>query len=234
MRRLKNIFLLIIFLVLLVYVLYFAFHIDTVKVEGTYIYTEEEIKNSVFSRKYSDNELVLLLYKKIFGIDKLPFVEDIDINYEDRNTVLLYVYDKAISGCIKYMGQYVYFDKDGTVLESLARRRQEVPLVSGIKFGNFSIGEKFKVEDESLFDAIMNVSQLVNHYDISVKRIHINDGDIVLYSGNVQVHLGKKKLYNDELAVLSEVLITTNEKKLNGIIDMENYSAGDKIVLKQN
>lgn len=234
MRRLKNILLFIIFLFLLIGVLYFAFHIDTVKVEGTDIYTEEEIKSSVFVKKYFDNELILLLYNKIFGINKLPFVEDIDIDYEDRNTVMLHVYDKAISGCIKYMGQYVYFDREGTVLESLPRRRQEVPLVSGIKFGDFAIGEKFKVEDDSLFDAIMNVSQLINHYGISVKRIHINDGDIMLYSGNVQVHLGKKKLYNDQLAVLAEVLNTANKKKLSGTIDMENYNTGDKIVLKQN
>lgn len=234
MRRLKNILLFIIFLLLLISVLYFAFHIDTVKVEGTNIYTEDEIKDSVFVREYYDNEIILLIYNKIFGINQLPFVEDIDINYEDRNTVLLHVYDKTISGCIKYMGQYVYFDKEGRVLESLPRRRQEVPLVSGIKFGNFSIGEKFKVEDDSLFDAIMNVSQLINHYEISVKRIHINDGDIIIYSGNVQVHLGKKKLYNDQFAALSEVLKTTNKKKLSGIINMENYNTGDKIVLKQN
>lgn len=234
MRRLKNILLFGIFLVLIIFVLYFAFHIDTVKVEGTSIYTEEEIKTSVFARQYSDNELILLLYNKIFGINKLPFVEDIDIDYEDRNTVLLHVYDKTISGCIKYMGQYVYFDKEGRVLESLPRRRQEVPVVSGIQFGDFSIGEKFKVEDDSLFDSIMNVSQLISHYGISVKRIHVNDGDIMLYSGNVQVHLGKKKLYNDQIAALSGVLGTTNKKKLSGTIDMENYNTGDKIVLKQN
>ncbi len=234
MRRLKNILLFGIFLILIIFVLYFAFHIDTIKVEGTSIYTEEEIKTSVFARQYSDNELILLLYNKIFGINKLPFVEDIDIDYEDRNTVLLHVYDKTISGCIKYMGQYVYFDKEGRVLESLPRRRQEVPVVSGIQFGDFSIGEKFKVEDDSLFDSIMNVSQLISHYGISVKRIHVNDGDIILYSGNVQVNLGKKKLYNDQIAALSGVLGTTSKKKLSGTIDMENYNTGDKIVLKQN
>lgn len=214
--------------------LYFAFHIDTIKVEGTKIYTEEEIKASVFTWKFLDNGLLLRLYDKFFKTGQLPFVEDIDIFYEDRNTVILYVYDKTVSGCIKYMGQYVYFDKEGRVLESLPRRRKDVPVVTGIKFGDFAIGEKFKVEDETLFDAIMNVSQLISHYKTSVKRIHINDGDITLYSGNVQVHLGKKKLYNDQFAALSEVLEITGKKKLSGTIDIENYKHGDKIVLKQN
>ena len=234
MRRLKKILSTVIILCLLVCVIYFAFHIDTIKVEGTKIYTEEEIKASVFTWKFLDNGLTLRLYDKFFKTGQLPFVEDIDIYYEDRNTVILYVYDKTVSGCIKYMGQYVYFDKEGRVLESLPRRRQDVPVVTGIKFGDFSIGEKFKVEDETLFDAIMNVSQLISHYKTSVKRIHINDGDITVYSGNVQVHLGEKKLYNDQFAALSEVLGTTGKKKLSGTIDMENYKTGDKIVLKQN
>lgn len=234
MRSLKRILLFIIFLFLLAGLLYFAFHIDTVEVEGTEIYTEEEIKASVFSRRFSDNGIMLRVYNKFFGIDMLPFVEYIDIKYKGRNTVVLHVYDKTVSGCIKYMGQYVYFDKEGRVLESLPRRRQEVPVVTGIQFGDFSIGEKFKVEDSSLFDAIMNVSQLISHYGISVRRIHINDGDVIVYSGNVQIYLGKKKLYNDQFAALSDVLKTTNKKKLSGIIDMQNYKNGDKIVLKQN
>lgn len=234
MKRLKRILLTAIFLFLVICVLYLAFHIDKVEVEGTKIYTEEEIKASVFTWKFLDNGLILRLYNKYFKICRLPFVEDIDIYYEGRNTVILHVYDKTISGCIKYMGQYVYFDKEGRVLESLPRRRKDVPVVTGIKFGDFSIGEKFKVEDETLFDVIMNVSQLISHYNMSVKRIHINDGDVTVYSGNVQVHLGEKKMYNDQFAALSEVLVTTGKKKLSGTIDMENYKTGDKIVLKQN
>lgn len=234
MKRLKRILLTAIFLFLVICVLYLTFHIDKVEVEGTKIYTEEEIKASVFTYKFLDNGLILRLYDKYFKTGSLPFVEDIDIYYEGRNTVILHVYDKTISGCIKYMGQYVYFDKEGRVLESLPRRRKEVPVVTGIQFGDFAIGEKFKVKDETLFNVIMNVSQLISHYGMSVKRIHINNGDVTIYSGNVQVHLGEKKLYNDQIAALSEVLVTTGRKKLSGTIDMENYKTGDKIVLKQN
>lgn len=234
MKRYKKMLIAVMLLFLLLAFIYFWFHIDSVKVEGTEIYTEEEIEKSVFTRRLSDNELVFRIYNKIFGINKLPFVEDIEVRYESHDTVVLHVYDKTISGCIKYMGQFVYFDKEGRVLQSLSEHRQGVPIVTGIKFGDFTIGEKFDVEDETLFDAIMNVSQLIGHYQIDVKRIHVNDGDIMIYSGNVQVHLGKKSLYNDELAALSDVLKTTNENKLSGVIDMENYKPDDKIVLKQN
>ena len=67
MKRYKKIFICIIILFLLIFVPYFWFHIDTVKIEGTEVYTEEEIKASVFSRKFSDNSLILRLYNKFLA-----------------------------------------------------------------------------------------------------------------------------------------------------------------------
>ena len=175
MKVIKKILIGIGVLALVILFCYFWFHIDNVKVSGTEIYSSQDIEKSVFSRKFSDNQLVFRVYQKIFGINKLPLVEEIEVKYKSHDTVELVVYDKTLSGCIKYMGQFVYFDKDGIVMQSMSEHREGVPIVTGIKFGDFTVGEKFKVDDDSLFDAIMNVSQLVNHYGISVKRIHINN-----------------------------------------------------------
>ncbi|MCD7824906.1 MAG: cell division protein FtsQ/DivIB [Clostridiaceae bacterium] len=214
--------------------IFFGLRIQKVNVEGTEIYTEEEIKQSVFSRKYSDNELFFAIYSKIYGINKLPFVEDIEVTYDNMNTVTLHVYDKTISGCIKYMGQYVYFDKDGIVLQSMQEKRDGVPVVTGIQFGTFTIGEAFQVKDDTLFQSIMNLSQQISHHEINVKRIHVEEETISLYSGNVKVLLERKEQYDDELSALSSVLETTEEKNLSGTIDMQGFESGDKIILKQS
>lgn len=233
MKVIKKILIGIGVLALVILFCYFWFHIDNVKVSGTEIYSSQDIEKSVFSRKFSDNQLVFRVYQKIFGINKLPLVEEIEVKYKSHDTVELVVYDKTLSGCIKYMGQFVYFDKDGIVMQSMSEHREGVPIVTGIKFGDFTVGEKFKVDDDSLFDAIMNVSQLVNHYGISVKRIHINNSEITLYSGNIQVFLGKRLKYDEQLAALSSVLETTTSEKLSGTIDMSKYESGDKIILKK-
>ena len=233
MKVIKKILIGIGVLALVILFCYFWFHIDNVKVSGTEIYSSQDIEKSVFSRKFSDNQLVFRVYQKIFGINKLPLVEEIEVKYKSHDTVELVVYDKTLSGCIKYMGQFVYFDKDGIVMQSMSEHREGVPIVTGIKFGDFTVGEKFKVDDDSLFDAIMNVSQLVNHYGISVKRIHINNREITLYSGNIQVFLGKRLKYDEQLAALSSVLETTTSEKLSGTIDKSKYEPGDKIILKK-
>lgn len=214
--------------------LFFGLKIEKVNVEGTKIYSAEEIRQSVFSRKYSDNELIFAIYEKIYGINKLPFVEEIEVTFENRNTVTLHVYDKTISGCIQYMGQYVYFDKDGTVLQSMKEKKKGVPVVTGIRFGTFTVGDKFDVKDDSLFSTIMNLSQLIAHYDITVDRLHVEEKKMYLYSGGIKVMLKKKTLYDDEMSALSSVLDTTAAKNFEGTIDMQNYKVGDKIALKLN
>ena len=39
-------------------------------------------------------------------------------------------------------------------------------------------------------------------------------------------------MYDDQMTALSSVLKTTSEKDMEGSIDMVNYEAGDKIILK--
>lgn len=234
MKVLKRILIGILLLVFMVFLCYFIFHLDTVKVEGTEYYSEEEIKQAVFTRDYSDNEIMFFIYSKIYGISTLPFVEEIEAEYHNPRSMTLHVYDKTISGCIQYMGQYVYFDKDGIVLQTLPEQIEGVPVVMGINFGNFTVGKPFDVEDDSVFDSIMNVSQQIGHYGMQIDQIKITDGAIRLISDSLQIDLGKKEHYDDEMAELAGVMEEAAKQNLTlkGSIDLKNYKEGDNIIVK--
>lgn len=233
MKVLKRLFIGIVSIVVIVFLCYIIFHLDTVKVEGTEFYTEEEIKASVFVRDFSDNEIMFFIYDKLFGIDTLPFVEEIEAEYHNPRSMTLHVYDKKISGCINYLGQYVYFDKDGIVLQTLPEQKEGIPVVIGINFGTFTVGQPFQVSDDSVFDSIMNVSQQISHYEIPVDKIKVTDGAIRLTIGSLKVDLGKKERYDDALADLAGVIEKAQSENiaLNGTINMENHTAGDRIVM---
>lgn len=234
MKWLKRILAGVAGIALIVFLCYFIFHIDTVTVEGTEYYTDAEIKNAVFTRDFSDNEIMFFIYDKMFGINTLPFVEEIEAEYHGPRSLTLHVYDKNISGCINYLGQYVYFDKDGIVLQTLPEKKEGIPVVTGINFGNFTVGKPFQVEDASVFDSIMNVSQQIGHYGMDVEKIKITDGEIRLVIGSLKVDLGKKERYDDAMSELAGVLETAQEEnlKLNGTIHMENYTSGDRIIVE--
>ena len=65
MKVIKKILIGIGVLALVILFCYFWFHIDNVKVSGTEIYSSQDIEKSVFSRKFSDNQLVFRVYQKI-------------------------------------------------------------------------------------------------------------------------------------------------------------------------
>lgn len=219
----------------LLLILYFACHIDQVKVEGSGYYSEEEICDRVLSRKFSDNSIILFVYQKLYGIPSLPFVEQIDVIYNSPRSITLQVYDKTISGCIKYMGQYIYFDKKGIVLETLPEKRPGVPEVLGVEFEDFAVGEKVATKDHSIFGAIMNLSLLINHYNLDVSAIKFDGKEVILKIGKVKAYLGKQEIYDDAIANLSAVMeqATKERLELEGVAHMENYKSGDMISIRK-
>lgn len=232
MKHIKIIGGVILGLFLIIAGVFWFLRITDVTVEGGEIYSEQEIISSAMSDKYDYHTLYFLAKSKLGHVSCLPFVQEIDVEWKSPSAVVLHVYDKTISGCVKYMGQYIYFDKDGVVLQSLAEPMDGVPVVTGIKFGKFTLNEAFEVKDSSLFETIMNLSRLIRHYKVQVDQIKFDGKNVTLYSGKVEVYLGQKEFYDDDMAALASVLKKTNKKGLAGTIDMENFNSGDRIILK--
>lgn len=232
MKHIKIIGGVILGLFLIIAGVFWFLRITDVTVEGGEIYSEQEIISSAMSNKYDYHTLYFLAKSKLGHVSCLPFVQEIDVEWKSPSAVVLHVYDKTISGCVKYMGQYIYFDKDGVVLQSLAEPMDGVPVVTGIKFGKFTLNEAFEVKDSSLFETIMNLSRLIRHYKVQVDQIKFDGKNVTLYSGKVEVYLGQKEFYDDDMAALASVLKKTNKKGLAGTIDMENFNSGDRIILK--
>lgn len=232
MKHIKIIGGVILGLFLVIAGVFWFLRITDVTVEGGEIYSEQEIISSAMSNKYDYHTLYFLAKSKLGRVSCLPFVQEIDVEWKSPAAIVLHVYDKTISGCVKYMGQYIYFDKDGVVLQSLAEPMDGVPVVTGIKFGKFTLNEAFEVKDSSLFETIMNLSRLIKHYKVQVDQIKFDGKNVTLYSGKVEVYLGQKEFYDDDMAALASVLKKTNKKGLAGTIDMENFNSGDRIILK--
>lgn len=232
MKHIKIIGGVILGLFLIIAGVFWFLRITDVKVEGGEIYSDQEIISSAMSDKYDYHTLYFLAKSKLGRVSCLPFVQEIDVEWKSPAAIVLHVYDKTISGCVKYMGQYIYFDKDGVVLQSLAEPMDGVPVVTGIKFGKFTLNEAFEVKDSSLFETIMNLSRLIKHYKVQVDQIKFDGKNVTLYSGKVEVYLGQKEFYDDDMAALASVLKKTNKKGLAGTIDMENFNSGDRIILK--
>lgn len=201
--------------------------VETVYVEGNVHYTNEEVIEMVMEGRYGSNSLLLSLKYKDKSIVGIPFVEKMDVSVLDPHTIRIEVYEKALAGYVEYLERYMYFDKDGIVVESSLQKTSGIPQVTGLIFDHVTLYEPLPVEDSSIFKAILNITQLVNKYNLSTDRIYFgSDGSVTLYFGDVRVALGGWENLDEKIMRLQYMIPELDGKK--GTLRMENYTEDTK------
>jgi cell division protein FtsQ len=212
------------------FILYTTCSLKTVIVEGNSHYTNEELEKKVITKKTDRNTFLLYLRYKYGKADSIPFVQQINIEMVDRNTAKIHVYEKIVTGCIEFMGEYMYFDKDGIVVESSDEKLPGVPLITGLKFNRIILYEKLEVQKKSLFTTILNLTQLIKKFELSIDKIQFDDSlEVILYSGDNKILLGKREAYDEQLAELKNILPKAEGKKL--LFDMKDFKEGQEEII---
>lgn len=203
-----------------------CFHINEMKVVGQKHYSEEQIKDFVLENGYIDNTVLLMLKNRIKPISDIPFIDKIDIEYINANTVNVTVYEKAMAGCVEYMEQFVYFDQDGVVLEMSGRRIQDVPCITGLNFETMELHEKLPIKDKKRFKIILKLTQMINENNIDIDGIKFNvDGEIILKHKDIEVLLGDGSLVEAQLTDLAGILEKLDGMK--GTLDMRGFDPAE-------
>ena len=202
--------------------LWYEYSITTVTVTGNSHYTDDEIKDMVFTGPYSYNSIVLSLMYRDKSIEDIPFIEKMDVDIVNANSVRINVYEKAVAGYVEYLGHYMYFDKDGIVVESSNRIMEGIPFVTGLSYDHIVLHEPPPVKKTSVFLTILKVTQLLGKYEIETDRIAFDsDGNITLYFGNARVSLGTDDFIDEKINEMH--LLLPQLKGYSGTLHMENY-----------
>lgn len=212
-----------------------CFKLKDLQITGCDYYTEEEISKDFQQSVFDKNTLVFYIKYKFFKSVSIPFVDGFDMDFISRNKIHINIYEKAMISCIKYMGEYLYLDKDGTIVESSIEKIDDIPLVTGLSFQEMSLHEKLKVEDDSVFDTILAISLLIQRYQLDIDKIFFKyNYEVTLYSGDIKILLGKQEYYDTQIADLTNILPIAQKKKLKGVLDMEEYTGDEsKIIFRK-
>lgn len=203
--------------------------VHTVYVEGNVHYTNEEVMDMVMEGYYGNNSLLLSLKYKNRSVENIPFVEKMDVSVVDPHTIKIEVYEKALAGYVEYLDRYMYFDRDGIVVESSTERTGGIPLVTGLSFDHVVLYQPLPVEDPGIFQDILNITQLVNKYELSVDRIFFgSDETLTLYFGGVKASLGRRENLEEKIMELQYMLPSLEGK--SGTLRMENYTEETKTI----
>jgi len=198
--------------------------ITDVEITGNQWYTNEQLENLLFPTAVSKNSTYCFIRGILKKKETIPFVQDYKITFVSPVKVEVIVYEKSIVGYISYMGSNMYFDKDGIIVESSAKKLEGIPLISGLKFGEIVLYKPLPVQDKKIFSAILNLTQSLSTYNIAVDMIRYDaSGNATLVIQKINVLLGGSSEMNGKISELANILSQTQIKDMRGTLDLQNY-----------
>lgn len=195
-------------------------------IEGNEKYTKEEMISFIFRSDWDRNPFVLYYKTKFCKQKVIPFVDEYDVKITSLNSVKITIYEKKIIGYVNYMGSNMYFDKDGTIVESSTEVIEGIPKITGLNFDSIILYETLPVGSDKVFRLILDTTQILQKYRIAVDKIYISDNkEVTLYIEQIKVELGTGEDMNDKIRSLNDML--PNLQGLSGTLDIKKYNTNN-------
>ncbi len=205
------------------------FYIKNINVTGNGIVSRDDIlKILELSESGKTN---LYAFNSFSGEEKLlknPYIKSVDFTRKFPDTLEVSIIERKPCGYIPYTNTFLFMDDEGRILDAKSSYTTPLPVVYGLDFSTFTLGEKLSVEQPEKLNIVVELSKLMKKYEIieNVVRVNVSKfDDIHLYVNKVDVVLGEFTDVNWKIGALSEII-----KKLSpddkGILDISSH---DKI-----
>ena len=206
--------------------------IDKVVVSGNSWYNDEEIEALVFAKPLDRYFLYSFIKDKLNKKKNIPFIQEYRLDWKSPSQVEIVVYEKRILAAVNYMNLYMYFDKDGMVLESSAEKIDKIPIVEGLELSSIVLYNKLPVKDEYVFSRLVSLAQSLSNYNIFAERILLySQNQVNLYIGDIEVHFGVLNDIEEKTADLNNIFPEISGQK--GILYMDNYGENKSYTFEQ-
>lgn len=137
------------------------------------------------------------------------YIEDVNVKRKLPNTVTINITERKIVGYIPYINNYIYIDKEGMVVDVKSSYTEPLPIIYGLKFDSFIIGEKLKTDNDEAFEVVMEITNIIKNKENlnQILKIDVSDlNDIHLYMEKLDIILGDREALNIKMNTLNEIL----------------------------
>ncbi len=218
----RKIFIVILLLLGILIAIIMSLRVSNIKTSGNQIYTDEEIQDIVLSGSFAHNSVYLYLFDRLGEKQNIPFIQEYKIVWESPFDIEIIVYEKSIVAAVEYMDTYMYFDKDGIVVDSSASLLEGIPVVQGLEYESVVLYKAMPVKDEKIFYEILTLTQILYTNNLFVEEIiYCEDHTMELKIGDIQVILGTNEDIDGKVAELKDMFFEI--QGLSGTLYLDNY-----------
>lgn len=196
----------------------FAFSGNTLR------YSDEELESLIFTSDIEYNPVYAMFVDK--QDKEIPFIAKYEIDIEWPNKANVTVYGKDIIGYVYYKDFYIYFDKDGIVVELSKELLDGVILMEGLDFGQMVLHQKLPTKKEESFSLILSLGKMIKKNEIDADKVVFDSElNMTLYVDNIEIVLGKDEFLDEKMTKVRVLLPSLME--YSGVLNLENYREGN-------
>ena len=204
-------------LILLVLLSMPIWHVNEILVNNSSYYTEEEIIEAAGLENRNLLDLSFIETEK--RLKALSYIQDVDIKYHFPGNIVINIVENAPFMYVPFSGSYLCLNERGQVIQQTNNLSVAVPIVRGLKFSEFKLGDILGIENDDAFLAVQDMIHTLKKYEYEhqVKEIDVyNLEEIHLYVDNLDVIMGEIGDFDKKL----QWLIATHETYDMGILDL--------------
>jgi len=202
-----------------------VFVVKSVSVKGNEIYTDKQIEDWVLDKEYSWNSLYVYFENKCNKTEEIPFVDSLRIRLKSPQKLEITVVEKGILGYlyVPSLGKNAYFDKDGFVVEISSEIIPGVTKINGLSVQTAELYKKLSIgENSKLLRTLLSVTQLLKKYERVPEVILIQNSNVYLSYGAIQVNLGSGTDLNEKILRMDQILLQLDG--MSGMLHLETWS----------
>jgi cell division protein FtsQ len=201
-----------------------VFVVENVEVEGNVLYGEDVITETVLNDEYSWNTLYVYLKYRFLDTETVPFIDTMEVTLKSPRTLHITVYEKGIMGYLydETLGENVYFDKDGIVVETSTNIIENTPKIEGIACEDIVLYENLPIKKADLKDILTLTQTLKRNELVPDTIIYGQDNSPILVYGNIRIPIGSEELLTQKVARIAKILPSLDGR--SGVLHMENWT----------
>lgn len=169
-----------------------VFNIKSIEISGNENLSKEQIE-SMLNTKVGNNIFAFNKTKALKNIKSNNYVEEVSIHRKLPSTITVNIKEYKLRAYVPYMGSYLYINDYGRILDTQKTFKKQLPVVEGLKFNQFTLGEVLQVDNPSAFDTVVQLSKLFEKDQLlnTIVQVDVSDeNDIHFYVGKIDVEFG--------------------------------------------
>jgi cell division protein FtsQ len=165
------------------------------------------------------------------------YLRSVKIEKQFPNKILVSLDEYDLSGYVPYLNSFLCIDSDGLVITTTDTAAQDIPIIEGLSFNSFCVGQPLQTANANAITAVVKVVRLLQKYNdkadsCTVSAVNVASvDDIHLFVNNIDIEFGPLVDADEKIRTMDAIIAKLpNNDTIHGVLDMRVI--GQKYIFK--